>query len=158
MAEMKTFGYPRPAERYSAIVTKLDGEGPTVPENVVAAPALESIEFDRLNSRLLEMRDMDPHARGYAFEVYLKTLFDVFRLNARDPFRLVGEQIDGSFELAGETYLVEAKWFNRRVGVAELGAFHSKLDQKATWARGLFISFGGFTEEGLAGLPQQRSP
>ncbi|MNS23196.1 hypothetical protein D3C72_550040 [compost metagenome] len=148
--------YPRAAERYAALLAKLDDEGPTAPENVIAAPILESIEFDRLNSRLLEIRDMDPHPRGYAFEAYLKTLFDAFRLNAREPFRLVGEQIDGSFELAGETYLVEAKWLNRKVGVAELGAFHSKLDQKATWARGLFISFGGFTEEGLTGFGRGR--
>ncbi|WP_303684932.1 restriction endonuclease, partial [Staphylococcus aureus] len=55
----------------------------------------------------------------------------------------------GSFELQGETYLVEAKWLNRKIGAAELHTFHGKIDQKATWARGLFISFGGFTEEGL---------
>ena len=77
-------------------------------------------------------------------------------MNAREPFRLEGEQIDGSFELAGETYLVEAKWLNRKVGVAELGAFHSKLEQKASWTRGLFISFGGYTEEGLHGFGRGR--
>ncbi|WP_343830593.1 restriction endonuclease [Brevundimonas olei] len=148
--------YPRAAELYAALVARLDGEGQTAPSNVVAAPMLEAIEFDRLSSRLIEIRDMAPHERGYAFEAYLKTLFDAFRLNAREPFRLVGEQIDGSFELAGETYLVEAKWLNRRVGVAELGAFHSKLDQKAAWARGLFISFGGFTDEGLTGFGRGR--
>jgi uncharacterized protein YjbI with pentapeptide repeats len=28
----------------------------------------------------------------------------------RGSFRLIGEQIDGSFHLEGETYLLEAKW------------------------------------------------
>jgi hypothetical protein len=105
---------------------------------------------------LLAIRDLPPQQRGYDFERFLKDLFEAFRLAARDPFRLVGEQIDGSFELAGETYLIEAKWLNRKVGVAELGAFHSKLDQKALWARGLFISFGGFTDEGLQGFGRGR--
>lgn len=28
--------------------------------------------------------------------------------------------------------------------------FHGKLEQKAAWARGLFVSYNGFTSEGLA--------
>ncbi len=31
----------------------------------------------------------------------------------------------------------------------DLHAFHGKLDGKAQWARGLFVSYHGFTEEGL---------
>lgn len=34
-------------------------------------------------------------------------------------------------------------------GVAELHTFHGKIEQKAAWTRGLFISNSGFTEEGL---------
>lgn len=127
---------PRAAGQYAALIAKLEGVGPTSPANVVTAPAIETIEYDRFRTRLLSIRDLPPQQRGYDFERFLKDLFDAFRLAARDPFRLVGEQIDGSFELAGQTYLVEAKWLNRKVGVAELGAFHSKLDQKALWARG----------------------
>lgn len=122
--------------------------GPTAPVNVVSAPAIEATEYDRFQSRLLAIRDLPPQQRGYDFERFLKDLFDAFRL--------VGEQIDGSFELAGEPYLIEAKWLNRKVGVAELGAFNSKLEQKALWARGLFISFGGFTDEGLHGFGRGR--
>lgn len=141
--------FPRAAGQFGALVLRLEGDELTAPANVVAAPALEAIEFDRFRSRLLGIRDLPPQQRGYDFERFLKDLFDGFRMNAREPFRLVGEQIDGSLELTGETYLVEAKWLNRKVGVAELGAFHSKLEQKASWTRGLFISFGGFTDEGI---------
>jgi hypothetical protein len=28
-------------------------------------------------------------------------------------------------------------------------SFHGKVDQKATWTRGLFVSVAGFTEDGL---------
>ncbi|KSV81427.1 hypothetical protein N181_28100, partial [Sinorhizobium fredii USDA 205] len=56
----------------------------------------------------------------------------------------------GSFLLGEETYLLEAKWHSQPTGVADLHVFHGKLDQKAAWARGLFVSYNGFTTEGLA--------
>jgi hypothetical protein len=148
--------YTHAGAQYAALIAKLDGAGPTAPVNVVVAPAIDAIDFDRFRIRLLAIRDLAPHERGYEFERFLKDLFDAFRLSAREPFRLAGEQIDGSFELAGETYLVEAKWLNRKVGVGELGGFHSKLEQKAQWTRGVFISFGGFTEEGLQAFGRGR--
>lgn len=140
---------PRATGQIAALVAKLEGSAPPAPINVVPAPLLDAVDFERLLNRLLTIRDMDPHQRGYDFERFLTDLFDAFRLRPREPFRLHGEQIDGSFELAGETYLLEAKWLNRRVGAAELHTFQGKLDQKASWARGVFISFQGFTEEGL---------
>ncbi|MFN4235884.1 MAG: restriction endonuclease [Vogesella sp.] len=66
-----------------------------------------------------------------------------------EPFRLRGEQIDGSFVLQGETYLVEAKWQSAPTGAADLHAFHGKIEQKAAWCRGLFVSNSGFTSDGL---------
>lgn len=148
--------YPLAAGQFAALITQLESGGLRQPINVIAAPALNVIEYDRFLSRLLAIRDLEPHQRGYEFERFLKDLFNAFRLDAREPFRLVGEQIDGSFELACETYLIEAKWLNRKVGVQELGAFHSKLDQKASWTRGLFVSFGGFSDVGLTGFGKGR--
>ena len=46
---------------------------------------------------------MDPQARGYAFEKFLKDAFDTFGMSARTSFRLEGEQIDGSFVLGEQT-------------------------------------------------------
>jgi len=51
-------------------------------------------------------------ARGYAFERFLKNLFDVWSLDARGSFKLVGEQIDGSFLHGSSVYLIEARWRN----------------------------------------------
>lgn len=98
---------------------------------------------------LMALSQLDPHPRGFAFEKFLKRMFDAYGLEARDAFRLRGEQIDGSFQLANETYLLEAKWQNSQSGAAELHGFHGKLEQKAAWARGLFISNSGFTDDGL---------
>jgi hypothetical protein len=148
--------YPRAAGQYAALITNLEGVGPTAPINVIAARAVDAIEYYRFRTRLRAIRELEPQQRGYDFERFLKDLFDAFRLSAREPFRLVGEQIDGSFELADETCLIEAKWLNRKVGVAELGGFHSKLEQKARWTRGVFISFGGFTVEGLQAFGRGR--
>jgi len=76
-------------------------------------------------------------------------MFNSFGLNARGTFRLVGEQIDGSFELNGQTYLVEAKWQNQQTAVKDLHGFHGKIGEKAAWTRGLFVSYIGFSEDGL---------
>jgi hypothetical protein len=75
----------------------------------------------------------------------------------RASFRVVGEQIDGSFELSGETYLLEAKWKGLPVGASDLHAFHGKVVDKAAWSRGVFVSDSGFTEDGLAAFGRGKS-
>ncbi|UOS98731.1 restriction endonuclease [Xanthomonas arboricola] len=83
-------------------------------------------------------------------EAFLKGLFDAFGPTAQEPFRLHGKQIDDSFQLASDIYLLEAKWHGPPIGVAELHTFHGKIEQKAAWTRGLFVSNSDFTEDGLA--------
>ncbi|WP_223527282.1 restriction endonuclease [Pseudomonas sp. BF-B-26] len=127
-------------------------------DNPFAAAAVIDLAavYEALRKKLFEIRELPPHQRGYEFEIFLKDLFDSSRLQARSPFRLVGEQIDGSFQLGHETYLVEAKWVRDPIGVAELHSFHGKVEQKAAWARGLFISYGGFTDVGLQAFGKGR--
>ncbi|WP_338149829.1 hypothetical protein [Enterobacter hormaechei] len=45
--------------------------------------------------------------------------------------------------------MVEAKWHSVKTGKADLHAFHGKLVQKISWARGEFISWAGFTKHAL---------
>ncbi|ANI79601.1 restriction endonuclease [Sphingobium sp. EP60837] len=94
---------------------------------------------------LMHIAGLSPHARGYAFEGVLKGLIDAFGRRSRS----VCEQIDGSFQLGSETYLLDAKWHGLPIGVGELHTFRGKIEQKAAWTRGLFVSNSGFTEEGL---------
>lgn len=92
---------------------------------------------------------MEPQPRGYEFEKFLKDVFDAYGLAARASFRLKGEQIDGSFVLDGETYLLEAKWTDAQVGCTTLRAFEGTVQDKAKWTRGLIVSHSGFTTSGL---------
>lgn len=105
--------------------------------------------LERLGRELLAIWEYEPHARGYAFEELLKSMFNLYGLKAKSPFRLRGEQIDGSFEIDNSTYLLEAKWEATPTSAADLHTFEGKLGQKAAWARGLFVSYSGFTNEGL---------
>jgi len=136
--------------RLLAIINHLKStDGPASQGVASPVPLLDRTSFSRLQTHLLGLAQLDPQPRGYGFEKFLKELFNTFGLEARDPFRLRGEQIDGSFLLAGETYLLEAKWQNAPSGNEHLHSFQGKIEQKAAWTRGLFISYGGFTEDGL---------
>ena len=137
--------------RLLSLIDRIEGKPEAVqPMGQPPKPAFDRPKLLALKNDLLVLAQLSPQARGYAFETILRDLFNVFSLEAREPFRLKGEQIDGSFVLQGEVYLVEAKWQAAPTGVADLHTFHGKLEQKAAWARGLFVSNSGFTEEGLA--------
>jgi len=64
--------------------------------------------------------------------------------------RFAGEQIDGSLQHEGSTYLVEAKWHSRPADAAMLHSFQGKLLERADWTRGLYVSYGSFSGESFA--------
>ena len=108
--------------------------------------------FD-LAKEYTEVSVLDPQRRGYAYEAFLKRLFDTYGLGARASFRRGQvDQIDGSFQLDGDTYLFEARWRNELADAADTDAFHRKLERGAHWTRGVFISQNGFTEGALKSL------
>jgi hypothetical protein len=102
-----------------------------------------------LREAFANLQQLEPHQRGFAFERFLKDLFDHFHLDPRASFRIVGEQIDGSFDFEKETYLLEAKWQDKLTDEADLLVLHGKTIGKAQWARGLFVSYSGFSPDGL---------
>jgi hypothetical protein len=143
---------PAAEGEFWGLIERLGGRHPvksTPMPNTAASTAIDLPLSHSLRDRLLQLTLLEPHARGYAFERFLRELFDANGLAARASFRLVGEQIDGSFELSAETYLLEAKWQGPPIGAAELHAFNGKVEEKAAWARGVFVSNSGFSEDGL---------
>jgi hypothetical protein len=136
--------------KFTTIIDRLGGttktDAPTAP---APTPAFNREKISQLKSDLIGLQSLAPQPRGYAFEGFLKDLFHTFGLEPRGAFRLQGEQIDGSFALATEIYLLEAKWHNSPVAIGDLHNFHGKIEQKAAWARGLLVSYAGFTEDGL---------
>lgn len=137
--------------RFGALITRLGGAATAPPKGPDAVvPAFDRTREEAFRAEMVALQSMAPHPRGYAFETFLQRLFEFYNLEPRGSFRLLGEQIDGSFILQGQTYLLEAKWHNTPTENAPLHAFHGKVEQKAAWARGLFVSYAGFTDGGLA--------
>ncbi|WP_161624409.1 MULTISPECIES: restriction endonuclease [Rhizobium] len=104
-----------------------------------------------LEARFLALQEMsdEPHTRGRHFERLLTDLFNAWCMDARGGFTVVGEQIDGSFQLGGDTYLLEAKWHRVKTDANTLHGFQGKVSERPEWTRGLFVSFAGFTDVGL---------
>ena len=144
---------------YFRIVKRLEGKSPepAVPNGTDREQRIDSAASSALAARLVEVSTMDPQARGYAFEKFLKDAFDAYGMSARASFRLTGEQIDGSFVLTEQTYLLEARWRNAKVDVETLRAFNAKVEDKASWSRGLIISQSGFTPDGLNAFGRGKS-
>ena len=111
---------------------------------------------EELREELVAITNLEPQPRGYAFEKFLNKLFAAVGLKPRAPFRLIGEQIDGSLEHEATTYLVEGRWQDKLVGNSDLLTFHAKVEGKSAWSRGLFISHSGFTQDGLEAFSKGR--
>jgi hypothetical protein len=151
---------PAAAAEFAQLLRRLEGRLQTSGTGVVTSEPVLNVDLDRsraLRDRLMEVSCLGPQPRGYAYERFLRELFDAHGLSGRASFRLIGEQIDGSFELGGATYLLEAKWQGLQVGAADLRSFNAKVEDKSAWARGLFVSDSGFTEEGLTAFGRGKS-
>nr|WMC98314.1 restriction endonuclease [Aminobacter aminovorans] len=135
--------------RYQGLINRLSGGEPLKQPQPAPAYVVDRQKIAPIKADLLQISSLSAQARGFAFEGFLKGLFNAFDLAAQEPFRLRGEQIDGSFQLGSDTYLLEAKWHGQPIGVADLHTFHGKIEQKAAWTRGLFVSNSGFSEDGL---------
>jgi len=118
--------------------------------------AADPAQLARLKSELLALASLAPTPRGFAFEKFLNALFAAFGLAPRGSFKLTGEQIDGSFQHDGQTYLLEAKWQNELIGRAPLSVLNETVTSKATWSRGLFVSYSGFSADGLTAFNSGR--
>lgn len=130
---------------------------PPRPSRETSRPSSAALEALRGQySRLAAMSDRQ--AAGREFERFLNSLFAAFGLDPHEPFRLIGEQIDGSFEMDAEVYLLEAKWTAERTELAEMDPFFGKLRRKSVLARGLFISMNGYFESSLTAAHQGDGP
>jgi hypothetical protein len=118
---------------------------PHVDPQAVARQALAE-QMNTLHQQFLVLfNEKNVQARGYAFEAFLNDLFRVNGLAPREPFRVVGEQIDGSFEWQTHVFLIEARWREDVADAADLYVLRGKVEGKSDWTRGLFISINGFS-------------
>src|SRR6185312_11747626 len=112
--------------------------GKRAQERVDAVIAEENLRITEKQTRSVDLRSLrdeyfdlgnapSPQAAGFALEKILNRMFALHGLAPREPFKVVGEQIDGSFDLDHETYLVEAKWEKAPVSEAALLIFRGKI-------------------------------
>jgi hypothetical protein len=83
--------------------------------------------------------------RGYVLEELLQELCKLASLEATEPFRINGEQIDGAVKYDGEHYLIEAKWQDKAAANEPVYQFAAKVEGKM-YGRGIFVSIHGFSE------------
>ncbi|MCC6178176.1 MAG: restriction endonuclease [Chloroflexi bacterium] len=88
----------------------------------------------------------------------LTRLFNACGLQGRTAFRVVGEEIDGSFELDHSVYLVEAKWQREPVSHSQLLVFHGKVGGKSQFTRGVFIALNDVSTEAREAIRQGKRP
>jgi hypothetical protein len=63
-------------------------------------------EIEKLKRRFLTLfAEPDSQKRGFAFEAFLNDFFVVHGFDPHGSFKILGEQIDGSFEWNGNTFL-----------------------------------------------------
>ena len=115
------------------------------------------LKQQEIKSRLEEIKNEyftlissdDPHGRGFKLEKILKSLFEIFDLDPKASFKIVGEQIDGAFSFDKTDYLFEAKWTKELVSIEDLDAFSGKLSRKLENTLGLFLSINGFSVDAI---------
>jgi hypothetical protein len=122
-------------------------------------PITSLIDYERYLKELQTLSDYEdsPQARGFAFEKYLRDFFEDNGLQPRGSFKLIGEQIDGSFILHNEVYLLEAKWTSKPIDKANLVVFNEKVSSKSGFTRGLYISYSGYSGEAIQTLATGRT-
>jgi hypothetical protein len=91
----------------------------------------------------------DPQKRGYQLEKLLKDLFNLFDLDSKASFKIVGEQIDGMFTFENNDFLLEAKWHKDPIDISSFDAFSGKLTRRLENTLGLFISINGFSPDAI---------
>jgi Restriction endonuclease len=112
----------------------------------------------QLRTEFLELHkgSLNPQARGYALEKILAELARIDSLEVNDPFKVNGEQIDGTIKYDGEHYLLEAKWQDKSSANESVYQFAGKIEGKM-YGRGLFISVNGFSEYVIRSIIQGKS-
>lgn len=106
--------------------------------------------IEKLNRDFLSLlSESNAQRRGYSLEKFLRELFNLFDLDPRASFKIVGEQIDGAFTFEGTDYLFEGKWQQDFVPAADLDILAGKLLRKLDNTLGLFLSINGFSEDGV---------
>jgi len=125
----------------------------------VTSRSERNLELEQLKRQFFDLHDVEDRQRaGFQLEKVLNRLFILHTLSPREAFRVVGEQIDGSFLLDHEVYLLEAKWTQEPSPEADLLVFRGKIEGKSKYTRGVFVTINGVSKGAVIAITQGKQP
>jgi hypothetical protein len=118
-----------------------------------------NVELEEIKRQFLNLHESaERQHAGLQLEKLLNRIFALHDLAPREPFRVIGEQIDGSFELDYEVYLLEAKWQQDPSPAADLYIFREKVEGKSKFTRGVFLSINGVSKDAQDAISRGKQP
>lgn len=128
-------------------------------QETAAQERRHALELAQLKEEFHQLSvEADRNKAGLALERLLNRLFELFGLQPRQPFRIEGEQIDGSFVLDGHVYLLESKWERNPLPEADLLVFRGKIEGKSTFTRGVLIALNDVSTQARHAITQGKAP
>jgi hypothetical protein len=110
-------------------------------------------QIQLLREKFYECYKLEGQKRGYEFERVFTKLMYISGIPVEEPFKIVGEQIDGAIKYDGHYYLVELKWVEAKIDQKNIASLYMKVEGKMD-AKGIFISMNGYSSEVLQSLPR----
>ena len=93
-------------------------------------------------------KSRNPSAGGAEARLFtrdlLNSLFNMYDIDAKGPFRVAGEQIDGAFTFEDTEFLLEAKWRSEKTAASDLDTFAGKIGRRLDNTLGMFLSMNGY--------------
>lgn len=102
-------------------------------------------ELEKLKNEYLNISQLEIQKKGGAFERILYRLTELFDLDPKASYKIVGEQIDGAFSFETQEYIMEAKYHSDVVDHTHIILFIEKVNTKLENTLGVLISYSGFT-------------
>ncbi len=141
------------------LLSKTPAANSTIQKEQPSDHLIRSKELAELRESFYRLAvESDRNKAGLALEQLLNRLFAIFQLQPRLPFRVVGEQIDGSFELDGEIYLLESKWEKHPLPEGDLLIFRGKIEGKSAFTRGVFLALNDISLPAREAITRGKSP
>ena len=100
-----------------------------------------------------ECYKLEGQKRGYQFEKIFCELMRINGILVDEPFKIIGEQIDGAIKFDGHFYLLELKWVKEKIDQRNIASLYLKVEGKME-ARGIFVAMNGYSNEVLKSLPR----
>lgn len=108
---------------------------------------LNNTQIKHLFNDLFDDKKYKSQQRGFEFEKLIEAKLGNESLEPRASYKPKGEQVDGSFFWAGQTFLLEAKWVKSKLPASSIYAFKGKLDGKFHTSSGVFLAINGYNED-----------